>query len=367
MPIDRNALAYSAKINPSLDGIRGTAALLVFLSHSSWAGQTIWPSLHFGGIGHVGVYLFFVLSAYLVTISFERDNCRLAPFFLRRASRILPLYYLVITATYLSGSAPDGLQLYVNGGFEGYIRHLLFLQGDIVFWSIPPEVIFYATVPGLVWIVRRFGVIGCIGIAVAALAYYGWYVLYTAKYASIRPTYLYMHHDSQWIDCFLLGFVAAKLRDGSSRDWLDRNKAVISFIVQAAFVLLLLATLICASQRFLWWTEPLPGLRWVSLLYGVVFAALVLVCDLWPTRLGALFHTALLRYFGLISFSLYLLHLPAINIVSGLTWLQGLPALQFVFSLTLATLFSTVTFRLIEEPSFRWSRRILDRQKQVVF
>src|SRR6218665_2303652 len=74
MPLNRQS---------SLDGIRGTAALIVLLSHTSLAGQTLAPWLNFGGTGHVGVYLFFVLSAYLVTLSFIRGGCLIAPYAIR--------------------------------------------------------------------------------------------------------------------------------------------------------------------------------------------------------------------------------------------------------------------------------------------
>ena len=51
----------------SLDGLRGFAVLLVLLSHMSLVGINLVPGLDFAGIGKAGVYLFFVLSAFLLT------------------------------------------------------------------------------------------------------------------------------------------------------------------------------------------------------------------------------------------------------------------------------------------------------------
>ncbi len=51
--------------NRQLDGLRGIAVLFVWMSHSSGRGQALgWLNLH--GVGRLGVYLFFVLSAYLL-------------------------------------------------------------------------------------------------------------------------------------------------------------------------------------------------------------------------------------------------------------------------------------------------------------
>ncbi|MGA1380904.1 MAG: acyltransferase family protein [Schleiferiaceae bacterium] len=51
---------------PELDGFRGLAVLLVLLAHSSNAGYPLFGVLDFHHYGSVGVYLFFVLSAYLI-------------------------------------------------------------------------------------------------------------------------------------------------------------------------------------------------------------------------------------------------------------------------------------------------------------
>ena len=53
--------------NPALDGLRGVAVLLVLLAHSSNVGLRLHPALDLSGCGRMGVFLFFVLSAYLLT------------------------------------------------------------------------------------------------------------------------------------------------------------------------------------------------------------------------------------------------------------------------------------------------------------
>ena len=82
---------------PSLDGIRAVSFLLVFAAHTG-LGRFV-P-------GELGVTIFFFLSGYLITTlmrsEFERtSSVDLMYFWLRRALRILPPFYLVVLAATL--------------------------------------------------------------------------------------------------------------------------------------------------------------------------------------------------------------------------------------------------------------------------
>jgi len=75
-----NGTKYAA-----LDGLRGLAVLTVFFSHSSGFRQRPTPWTSFHGLGHIGVYLFFVLSGFLLAGSLlgeRRADTR--DFFIRR-------------------------------------------------------------------------------------------------------------------------------------------------------------------------------------------------------------------------------------------------------------------------------------------
>ena len=78
----------------SLDGIRFISIMIVFVGHAGW-GDII-P-------GGFGVTIFFFLSGYLITTLLRRELTRhgsisLKKFYLRRAIRIWPAFYLVLTA-----------------------------------------------------------------------------------------------------------------------------------------------------------------------------------------------------------------------------------------------------------------------------
>ena len=103
----------------SLDGVRGTAILLVVLHHLLWAKSTssyriLSLILQLRGAGWVGVDLFFALSGFLITgilYSSLRDRRFFRNFYARRMFRIFPLYYSVVIVLavifFLRGSAQD--------------------------------------------------------------------------------------------------------------------------------------------------------------------------------------------------------------------------------------------------------------------
>lgn len=81
---------------PALDGMRALAILGVLLHHTR---DKPFYFLH----GYRGVWLFFVISGYLITTLALREETRtgsldLKAFAIRRAFRILPLYYLTLVA-----------------------------------------------------------------------------------------------------------------------------------------------------------------------------------------------------------------------------------------------------------------------------
>ena len=85
---------------PPLDGVRGIAAMLVVISHMSLYRLFIPVK----GIGQVGVLVFFVLSGFLMSYLYVRDDARkIRPWFgfaIRRCFRVYPLYLFILVASY---------------------------------------------------------------------------------------------------------------------------------------------------------------------------------------------------------------------------------------------------------------------------
>jgi len=91
------------------DGIRALAIMAVILSHTNVLGALVDRGYLAEGIarsinGSAGVQAFFVLSGFLIThlLVHEQDRngeVSLRSFYIRRALRIMPIYFLVVTAT----------------------------------------------------------------------------------------------------------------------------------------------------------------------------------------------------------------------------------------------------------------------------
>ena len=151
---------------PQLDALRGFAILAVLFQH--FYGSQIGIDLP---IGEWGVQLFFVLSGFLITGILL--NCRdsanqgrterklqLRQFYIRRALRILPLFYLVVLGAALINIRPlrqdlfwhlsyaSNIMLALKGSWAGPASHL---------WSLAVEEQFYLLWPWLIlWLPTRY-------------------------------------------------------------------------------------------------------------------------------------------------------------------------------------------------------------------
>ena len=91
---------------PFLDGVRAIAVLLVMAAHfpfvaGSAASQSLWTIIQALRTGYIGVDLFFVLSGFLITRILLNERAAtgtisLRAFYVNRALRIFPIYYLCV-------------------------------------------------------------------------------------------------------------------------------------------------------------------------------------------------------------------------------------------------------------------------------
>src|SRR5580700_9256594 len=144
---------------PSLDGIRALSFLVVFAAHAGL--DRVIP-------GGFGVTVFFFLSGYLITtlLRMEHDakgTVSLRQFYLRRALRILPPFYVVLALAARLGLIAGGVRALallaqalhlanywiVRFGYDGQPR------GTGVYWSLAVEEHFYLVFPCLYLVLRR--------------------------------------------------------------------------------------------------------------------------------------------------------------------------------------------------------------------
>ncbi|HEY2859502.1 MAG TPA: acyltransferase [Terracidiphilus sp.] len=157
--VSRESVNRTSKFwRPELDVLRFCAFFLVFITHAA------------GGIrvGALGVPVFFLLSAYLITELLLREwsethDVNIRKFYVRRVLRIMPLYFFILGFGYLLGHIvkkdPISLRMLLPYllpfGNWSVVMHGYLPLGLGVLWSIGVEEQFYLTWPTIVRIGRR--------------------------------------------------------------------------------------------------------------------------------------------------------------------------------------------------------------------
>ncbi|WP_374660411.1 acyltransferase family protein [Inhella sp.] len=331
----------------ALDGLRGLAALMVVASHGSAGGQHLLPGLSLEGIGKHGVFLFFVLSAFLLTRQALRWPTgrrwwpQLGAYALRRVARIFPLYLLVLVAAWLLGG--PGLGVPIDA--DALLRHLTLQQGLGIYWSIPVEFLYYLWIPPLAaWLAAPLPI--ALRGAGALMLLAGCMVWFPAAASPANSDQL------RWyLPVLLCGSFAAWLASAPPPGQSPRLPLA---------DLLLLAVLLISTPALL----SLPADAWHRefLGWGIAWGAAVLAAHqgrfLW---LQAVLESRWLGRLGQWCFGLYLLHLP----VQALARRLPLPGeLQAWLALAGAVLLAALAHRLVERPAMRFAAVAADRLSQ---
>ncbi len=218
-----------------VEGLRAVAALLVLLVHVAFvSGLTtaVGPAGDFTARAEVGVGVFFVISGFLLYRPWAVAHLDAAAgpsvgqFLLRRALRILPLYWVVLAATLLlvPRSRPhDVLDAVLLPALGQVYREQTVFLGVPQAWSLCVEVLFYLALPGYALLLgrltrsRRIATLGRgarLRVELAGVA-----VLYTVGmlarfvFEATAPLPFPVWHGllPVWFDLFALGFALALL------------------------------------------------------------------------------------------------------------------------------------------------------------
>jgi len=286
----------------ALDGIRGLAVGIVIAAHTG--------GLHLKGHGAVGVWLFFALSAFLLTLPYAADPARIAQprallrYFSRRIRRILPAYYVAVVA----------MALLTGAGATFLWQHFSFQRAVGIFWTIPQEMLFYALLPPLVALHpfvfrRRFA------LTIAALATIAFC---TATWLGVDVFALHGNGKRLpfYLGIFVTGMAFAYAVHAPRLARIVARPAVNRALDALGLALLLL--LIFSAPHFVERAaaavpafgdvDPRLALRH-KYAFGLLSGALIYVttvCERGLTR--RLLATFPLRALGIVSFSLYLFH-----------------------------------------------------------
>lgn len=145
----------------ALTGFRAIAAILVFLYHNRkhWRSHLHPEILRLFNEFHIGVSLFFVLSGFLIAFTYKdkplQNQQSYFKYLLIRCARVLPLYWLILTAYYLDSKYGklnfSALTYTLTHGFSNRLN----LNGISQAWSLNVEMCFYLFAPLLYFIQKK--------------------------------------------------------------------------------------------------------------------------------------------------------------------------------------------------------------------
>jgi peptidoglycan/LPS O-acetylase OafA/YrhL len=350
------------------DGLRAIAVLMVFFQHRLFG--------HIGELGHLGVWIFFALSGFLIIgilsaqrARIERGGSRfgaeLKRFLFRRTLRIFPIYYLMLVVMCvlmaLGTASPElasGMPFhfaYLSNFWIGSVLH--YWPGRYShLWSLAIEEQFYLVFAPLLLLLaaRRHQVVCLVIVAVGLVS------LLAMRAAHWQEITIYTHPLSNFWLLALGGIGGLMIAEQESRlrAWLGHGVTLC--------VLSLGLVGFCATEPT--WSQLENPLLFTmaSALYGVCIAALVcsIACCRNAVVIGLL-ETGWLVSFGRISYGFYLYH----NLIPELTRNRHAAALfggtvpmwahavGIVASFAISLVIAILSWRLIEAPILRLKTR----------
>ncbi|MDX8049287.1 acyltransferase [Lentzea sp. BCCO 10_0798] len=351
---------------PALDGLRAFAAVIVVVFHF---GGAEWKWLS----GWVGVYLFFVLSGFLITTLLLREQdlkgrISLKNFYIRRVFRIMPPYFVIFAFImaffYLRGDFftiryPETLKYYLPFMNEFLPAGMAGAPNDYFSgsWTLGIEQKFYLVWPALMVVAgvaaarrRVYIAVGAMAVLVALIPLTGgWYTSYSMSA---------LYTSSVHYVVLLVGALLAIIMN---------SKRLYAFVQPLTHPLIAPLAMIAfavlhVNMETLWHSTS----NAVVLLLGyAVLTAMLIVSLMNRNPVTWVLSTAPARFVGDRSYSLYLFQGIAGFMVAGM-----LPRFAVYGTLTavvvtlVSLLLADVVYRWVEHPAIELGRRIIARRSQ---
>jgi len=401
-PSDTSATPHDRYI-PSLDGLRGVAAMLVAGGHYMGLEGGAPLSVTASTLVGLGMTLFFVLSGFVIHYNYNATLTRaggMRAFFVARFARLYPLYLLLflfdfaytgLTARSACSQigAPDGQWL----GFAFYLTptqswfytvicraSLAYQYGPVaaVSWSISVEVFFYLAYVAVAMLIARckWSPRAVIVMAAAAfcvtvvyfllcqhfeedinrlgLAIFGPVASTDNGYENSLLRWLLYFNPAARLGEFLAGLAAAQLFLARRPETLSAPRAsaaTLTAILAVVMIHLWLYGVVAYHSSFIG--------RTASPLYGPLVAVTIYLLTRYDTPWSQLFSHAVPVRLGEVSYSIYLMHeiIPSAFKRLGLMTTDIAAAwVTWVGALLLLALSSLVSYAMIERPARAWIR-----------
>jgi peptidoglycan/LPS O-acetylase OafA/YrhL len=368
-----------------LDGLRAVAALSVLCLHVWLYGQPNPDSPTRSGVldkavfeFRLGLVFFFVLSGYLLYRAFaaaalrRQETVDVGRYARRRVARILPAYYVALAGAFallwgLRGSPgvrlPHGAQLPLFLVFGQNYSQATFFQLNPVTWTLCLEAAFYVALPFIGFAVYRLtrgrasgqaallAGVAALGLGYSALDYaFGW----SAMAGKALPAYLPVFAAGMGV---ALWAEARRLRDAPP-------------LAPAASAALVIGGFGLAVADGVWHaTERTPaGNPLISILgdapAAIGFALVVAAAVAGRGPSVAWMRTRPLAWVGLVSYGVYLWHVPLLLFARGRGLLPSSFLLAFAVILPVVLLVSAGSWYLVERPLIALANRPGSRRSE---
>jgi peptidoglycan/LPS O-acetylase OafA/YrhL len=357
--------AWKHRIDERFTAMRGCAALIVMMAHCQYVG--LLPTLPvFKYSGQLGVMLFFFLSAFLLSHSLTSARERgatiwqaIGEYAINRIFRIFPLLIVVVTLCWRQGLA----FFPVTASYIDAVQSCVTLgKAPSVLWTIPVELTFYVYLPALLAMalrVTRFP----LGATAAILGFLMWcFAIAAARRLGVPAApwmTLGLHH---YANSFVGGVLFYALMQ-NRRFAFPKAGAAIAYAGAALFAIAVPFVGHAIFARDWRMTEFADLAVWRAYYDGIFpFAPLVVggivygILHPGETGLSRLMRAGSLRRSGELSFCVYLVHLPMIDLF-GRRLGYGQPALAAAIAATFAV--AAVLSRVIEKPAIGFGHRIV--------
>ncbi|MFG0336146.1 MAG: acyltransferase family protein [Maioricimonas sp. JB049] len=362
-----------------LDGVRGLAILSVFTydclkipnDGSSISLGVRWLST----AGWSGVDLFFVLSGFLITgilLDTRGRKGYLGSFFMRRAVRILPLYYVTLLVVFgilpptlaALRASPEVQQAYAElsadqAWFWGYLQNWMVAirqswpENNALnhFWSLAVEEQFYLVWPFVVLCLPRRSLtvaclLACLLGPVARLGLLWWGVAPLSVYVSTLTR----------LDSLCAGaLLAIGIRDARMYPRIARSALPVAVV--GAFAVAAL-DIVWPVLRYEMYGMHTVGHTLLAIVFtGVIAAAATVPPD---HLLARVLTIRPLTRLGLYSYAIYVLHRPVYRVVQSFEWSGLSPTVRgyaiFAVSLALSVAVAAVSWIALERPMLSLKR-----------
>lgn len=293
-------------------------------------------------LAETGVQGFFILSGFLVYGSLERSHS-LKLYAEKRVRRLYPAYATIVIACAIGALVASPV---ARADLPGVLRYLgwnlaflnfmepqlpgLFADNKVqevngALWTLKLEVLFYAILPLLAWLLRALGRWRWLAIALIYLGAEAWRYgfIYLAEHGRPLITLTIAQQLPGQMSFFITGVALYLVRDRLQR---------------ISWPVLLGAAIALAASYFSDFTLPLRG---VSLGLLSIWVA---------TGLGATFNAA---RFGDLSYGLYIIHFPLIQALTAAGLFAASPWLGVAGATAGAFVLALLMWRFVERPFLR--------------